>query len=483
MSYDAAHPPDVLHGLRRQSALYYRYFTPESEVVGAQTFIAASPVDLSSAAGLILAGGRILYGSTADGALRSVPFAGGRPSGTPTVLSTDGTWRYRSMFAGPSAGPQNQAPSPSFTSSCTGLSCTFTSTSTDPDGTIAASAWAFGDGTTGTGTPVTHAYGSAGTRPVTLTVTDDDGAQASTTAQVTVSAQNQAPTASFGTSCTQLVCTFTSTSTDPDGSIASVAWSFGDTTSGNGTPVQHTYGSAGTRTVTLTVTDDDGAQATASAQVTVSSTPVGQITFVGAATGTGNSTSPRVVLPAATQPGDQLLVLLTLNRGDSLPTAPTAGGAWTALLDRTEGRGEVRTLVWARAAVAGDAGRTVTVPVSLTAKWVVTASAHRGAVVDTSVASAETVNRATHTTPPATAASAGSVVLSYWADKSSAATGWTTPAGTTSRAQVVGAGAGRVASLLAEQGPVGPGTVGGVTATSSAASLKAVMATIVLKPA
>ena len=64
------------------SALYYRYFTPESSIVGAQTFVAdAGGVNFSTAAGLTLAGGRILYGSSSDGALRSAPFAGGAVTG------------------------------------------------------------------------------------------------------------------------------------------------------------------------------------------------------------------------------------------------------------------------------------------------------------------------------------------------------------------------------------------------------------------
>ena len=48
-------------------------------------------------------------------------------------------------------------------------------------------AWNFGDGTTGTGVSPSKTYGSAGTRTVTLTVTDNNGARGSTTRQVTVS--------------------------------------------------------------------------------------------------------------------------------------------------------------------------------------------------------------------------------------------------------------------------------------------------------
>jgi len=88
----------IYYSVFGDSALHYRYFTPESSVVGAQTFTADSGVDFSRAAGLTLAGGRILWGSSADGSLRAVPFGGGRVSGTPVTVSTDGTWRYRAIF-------------------------------------------------------------------------------------------------------------------------------------------------------------------------------------------------------------------------------------------------------------------------------------------------------------------------------------------------------------------------------------------------
>ena len=47
-------------------------------------------------------------------------------------------------------------------------------------------------------------------------------------------------------------------SSDPDGTIASYAWTFGDGNNGTGATPNHTYASAGTYTVTLTVTDDGG---------------------------------------------------------------------------------------------------------------------------------------------------------------------------------------------------------------------------------
>lgn len=84
--------------------------------------------------------------------------------------------------------PSNQAPTASFTSSCSGLTCSFADTSTDADGTIASRAWTFGDGGTSTLQNPSRAYAASGTYTVTLTVTDDKGAQASASQSVAVTA-------------------------------------------------------------------------------------------------------------------------------------------------------------------------------------------------------------------------------------------------------------------------------------------------------
>jgi len=82
---------------------------------------------------------------------------------------------------------------------------------------------------------------------------------------------NQPPNAAFSASCSGLTCSFTDASSDPDGTIASRAWTFGDGGTSTATSPSRTYAAAGTYTVTLTVTDDDGATDVASQSVTVTS--------------------------------------------------------------------------------------------------------------------------------------------------------------------------------------------------------------------
>jgi PKD repeat protein len=101
--------------------------------------------------------------------------------------------------------------------------------------------------------------------------TDSGGRSATDSHTVTVDNVNDPPVASFTFSCSGLTCSFDGTgSSDPDGTIASYAWDFGDGTTRPGAMVDHTYAAAGTYTVTLTVTDDDGATGQASQSVTVS---------------------------------------------------------------------------------------------------------------------------------------------------------------------------------------------------------------------
>ena len=83
---------------------------------------------------------------------------------------------------------------------------------------------------------------------------------------------NSPPTASFAYDCTALVCDFDgSGSSDSDGTVASYEWNFGDTGVDTGPSPTRSYASDGSYTVTLTVTDDQGAQDSASQSVSANS--------------------------------------------------------------------------------------------------------------------------------------------------------------------------------------------------------------------
>ena len=89
----------IYYTVSGDSRLYYRGFSPQSKIVGALTMTGdAGGINFSTAAGLTLADGRIYYGSSTDGVLRSAPFNGGRVTGAPTVASADGTWKLRALF-------------------------------------------------------------------------------------------------------------------------------------------------------------------------------------------------------------------------------------------------------------------------------------------------------------------------------------------------------------------------------------------------
>lgn len=151
------------------------------------------------------------------------------------------------------------------------------SESDDPDGEIDQYRWDFDDGTTETaGETVQHTYETPGEYKVSLTVTDTDGNTDSTVAGVSVTRENREPSVSFevipDTPVVDTIVTFDgSQSTDPDGEISSYQWDLtGDgTQDATGQRVEYTYEEAGSYTVTLTVTDDEGASVTTEREVTI----------------------------------------------------------------------------------------------------------------------------------------------------------------------------------------------------------------------
>jgi PKD repeat protein len=129
-------------------------------------------------------------------------------------------------------------------------------------------AWTFGDGGTSTAQHPSYEYTAEGTYTVSLTATNSNGFDTETkTGYITVN--QKAPVADFTFSANLLAVTFTDQSTDPDGTIVSWAWDFGDTGSSTLQNPSHTFAAKGTYSVTLTVTDNDGATDYITKNVTV----------------------------------------------------------------------------------------------------------------------------------------------------------------------------------------------------------------------
>lgn len=148
--------------------------------------------------------------------------------------------------------------------------------SNDPDGTIERYEWTLGvGGPAAQGPQVSHTFVQSGAQEVTLAVTDDRGARSTTTHTIDIGTppMNRAPVAAAGMDRTvsvgEAIDFDGSASFDPDGTIATHAWSFGDGATASGAMATHTYNVEASFAVTLTVTDDMGLTGSDTATITV----------------------------------------------------------------------------------------------------------------------------------------------------------------------------------------------------------------------
>ncbi|UYM06545.1 PKD domain-containing protein [Solicola gregarius] len=389
----------LFYTLQGQSALFYRFFSVDSGIVGVDQFQASTGRNWSTTSGLFAAGNTVYAASSISGSLTAITVQNGIPSGSSSTVGSGVDWRARGLFIGGAAQTVNEPPTAAFTADCTDLSC-----DVDAGG-----------------------------------------------------------------------------SNDTDGSIASYAWDFGDGDTGSGEQSQHSYAAPGTYTVELTVTDAADATDVATRQVQVTEPqepPTSDLTFRDSASAAHDSAHPRLSIPDQAQAGDTLVAFATFASDSPNPVAPAG---WTPVADETFGN--MAGFVWTKTATASDAGASQQWTLSGSPKATLTIGAYGGAdsadpIGDATVANASST--ASHTTPSATAGT-GDWVLSYWADRSSSTTAWSSPGSVAARESAYGAAGGRITSRLADSdGPVASGQVGGVTATTDASSPRSMSWTIVL---
>lgn len=149
------------------------------------------------------------------------------------------------------------------------------SSQASPGRTISRYDWNFGDGYFGTGVTESHRFARAGAFTVTLTVTDSAGRTGTASKSVTVGGTVVAPTAAYTVSPTpvlnnQLAFFDGTVSTATAGrTIVRYQWNFGNNDIVEGPRVEHVFRAAGSYSVTLTVTDSNGATDTETKAVTV----------------------------------------------------------------------------------------------------------------------------------------------------------------------------------------------------------------------
>lgn len=176
-----------------------------------------------------------------------------------------------------------------------------------PSGEVVEISWDLGWTSDRTGSQIEPEISQRGTYDVTLTVEDNNGQTVSVTE--TLYAGTLSPEANLGSSVTTSIGDSVSfdasgsTHPDPNRTITSYQWDFGDGNTATGETVNHAYSETGEFTVELTVQDDLGNTDTATKTVTVQ--------------------GPQVTASVdATPQGDILNEPVTLDASDSFSESP-----------------------------------------------------------------------------------------------------------------------------------------------------------------
>ncbi len=211
------------------------------------------------------------WGDSTNGAGKTATHTYSAPGTYSITLTVTDTVGQTNMLSKPAQIVDNPPVAAFVIQPPSGLTVSVDATASSDDFGITNYAWAWGDGATGSGVTATHTYASAGTKTITLTVTDTIGQTNSISHNVTLSGGGPTAAFTFTVSPTTTVNVDGSSSTSSVG-IARYDWNFGDWIIASGVTHSHYYVAKAQWTVTLTVTDLNGATNSVSQLVTAGST-------------------------------------------------------------------------------------------------------------------------------------------------------------------------------------------------------------------
>jgi PKD repeat protein len=289
--------------------------------------VTSNPTGLAASISTAVAGGT--YYLRIDGV------GTGDPSTGYSDYSSLGEFNLSGTIVSVGGQPPVAAASATPTSGTVPLAVAFSSAgSSDPDGTIVSYSWNFDDGGTSNEANPAHTYSTVGVFNASLTVIDNNGLSDVASVTITVNdVPNLPPVAAVSATPTSgnapLAVAFSGAgSSDPDGTISSYAWNFGDGTTGSGVSVNHTYNSTGTFNAVLTVTDNDGATDTDTVVITVSQDP-NNVVYIQSITmsvvTSGSNRSARAVVKIVNGAGSPVQGVAVSGRFSGLVTGNVSG--------------------------------------------------------------------------------------------------------------------------------------------------------------
>ena len=208
-------------------------------------------------------------------------------------------------------------------------------------------AWTFGDGAAASGANVSHTYLTSGAFNATVNVSDTSGQKVSRT--VTIFVLPGLTVALVATPMSGVAPLYVAFATVVQGGSGPYvfSWVFGDGAGGPlGPSPFHTYGTAGTYTATVTVTDVEGGRASATQSITVRAAALsGSLAASPASVMLGGSTTLTASVSGGTSP--YTYAWTTLPAGcvganvSTLTCAPTQAGTTEVQLSVTDAAGQV----------------------------------------------------------------------------------------------------------------------------------------------